>query len=111
MPAGTSTELVRNGSPASTSADGDVADSVRWPGVRRGERVGAEGRHLARPPSCSARSATVVGEAVPRHVRLGSAEQQHVAAVARRGRPQLGADHDEPVLTPSRSSSIGRRAR
>ena len=26
MPAGTSTELVRNGSSASTSADGDVAD-------------------------------------------------------------------------------------
>ena len=32
MPAGTSTELVRNGSSASTSADGDVAD-------RRGGRV------------------------------------------------------------------------
>ena len=58
MPAGTSTELVRNGSSAITSADGDVAD-------RSGGRVcGAANGYAPRAAifataSCWARSATV----------------------------------------------------
>ena len=50
-----------------------------WPGVRCGERIGAERRHRDHP-ELHGEVADGAGEAVPRHVRLGSGEQQHVVA-------------------------------
>ena len=57
--------------------------------MRRGERVGAERGHL-RHAELLGEVGDGGGEAVPRHVRLGTAEQQHVVAVGVAADVQLG---------------------
>ena len=89
IPAGTSTELVRNGSAGEHLGRRRRRRQVRRPGVRRGERVGAERRHLG-DAELLGEVGDGVGEAVPGHVRLGPAEQQDVAAVGVVAEAQLG---------------------
>ena len=96
----------RSPRPTATSPTGAAGGCAAW---RTGRR---RGRPSSTTPSCCGEVGDRGGEAVPRHVGLGTGEQQHVATVRRRDRRcSSGADQTSRVLTPSRSSSIGRRAR
>ena len=87
MPAGTSTELRRYGSDVGQlGADGGDRQPRR-PGVRRGERVGAEADHHASRRARRRASAAASTKRAPADVGLVAGEQQHVVAVGGRGRP------------------------
>ena len=80
IPAGTSTELSRNGSGGEHVGRRRGRRQQRRAGVGRGERIGAEGDHPGHA-ELAGQFADRRGEPVPRHVRLRTAEQQHVVAL------------------------------
>ena len=95
MPAGTSTEFLRNCTDSISSTEGELHDSLRRTGVRRSERIGAQ-HHRHADAQLDAQAADHIGEPAPRRIGFGPRQQQQIVAGRVAADLQLDLGPDEP---------------